>query len=222
MISDSNEPLALQHYSPPFSDLFVGLFSMICVCCESPTGMWMEAHSLRPCAMNSECTCEWLHSPVNVVNREHTSDWVGPVAERTREWMSKKTAGKSTWPLRLGVLPGVPFERLLESYLLWMFGRKEYGCQTCTRSGADSTVLQKPYLKQYYWFCLRDGPNVHHATRFRSSFRRTPKAGSKAHLMIFARFCCSVHFAPCRSAQQIAQKSARDDQEEQSCMAHRS
>ena len=36
----------------------------------------MEKHSLEPVAVNSESTCEWLHSPENLVNREHKSDCV--------------------------------------------------------------------------------------------------------------------------------------------------
>ena len=57
------------------------------------------------------------------------------------------------WGIRLGVLPGVPSCRLLESHFLWSFGRKEYGFQTSwSRFGGVPTVLQEPYLNSTLGF----------------------------------------------------------------------
>ena len=94
---------------PPFPDLFVCLFSMNCAVLVSPTDTWMEEHSLEPFAVNSECTCEWLHSPVNLVNSEHKSDCVNsafslrkePVNERLKNLRKQHVNGESEWwPLR--------------------------------------------------------------------------------------------------------------------------
>ena len=61
--------LESHHHSPPHTNQNSTM-------CESTTNMWMEGYSLKAFAVNSECTCEWLHSQVNSVNSEHESDCV--------------------------------------------------------------------------------------------------------------------------------------------------
>ena len=64
VICDWNEPLASRHHSPPFLRfLCVSAFTDLLLRWSTPTDMWMEEHSLEPFAVNSECTCEGLHSP---------------------------------------------------------------------------------------------------------------------------------------------------------------
>ena len=68
----------------------------------------MEEHSLEPFAVNCECTCNCFHSPMHLVNSEHTSDcvffWGVPVAEksvnkRPKNQRKESSNGESEWRL---------------------------------------------------------------------------------------------------------------------------
>ena len=53
--------------------------------------------------------------------------------------------------IRLGVLQGVPFHRLLESYFLWTLAERSMVISGRSRGGSP-TALQEPYLNSTFGF----------------------------------------------------------------------